>query len=271
MNQIIITFIIFSITNLQYHFMNNPIVSYTKQDILNELDNSNNPFKSFPDFEDGYFHISGSRINLFADSTRWAIVFEQTGYHNRNLDVEIHLTYFGNCLINLSNAGINKEINIKYIKLIEETKLKKLEAEFEHISNSSKFINVRNTNLPIEHDFKKYKVNGINISKFNNPRNLIDIVSLIRYLDEFHSELFRANENELRTCLPKDLPKIMDINKWYHKNYATIGGVVEGEKPSNYETFQQISDVLINRNSSFYKPTILPNNDWRNWPNAGQL
>ena len=91
---------------------------------------------------------------MYADDKRWAIVFEQTGYHNKDLDVEIQLNYYGNCLINLNKAGNNN----KYVT------------------------NIR-----------------------------------------------------------------------------------------NYETFQQIAMVLNTKDTSIFKPTLKPNNDWLNWPNGGAL
>src|SRR5690606_12484622 len=55
-------------------------------------------YNFFPDLEHGYFVTAGSRIHLYADSTRWAIVFEKSGYENRGFCGGIDLNYFGNCI-----------------------------------------------------------------------------------------------------------------------------------------------------------------------------
>lgn len=44
-----------------------------------------------------------------------------------------------------------------------------------------------------------------------------------------------------------------------------------GDAPSSYETFLLIADVLVNRDPSRFRPTLPPNNHWRNWAAAGGL
>jgi len=76
------------------------------QEILDCIDTATvNPYLFLPDLEHGYFYTAGSRITLFGDASRWAVAFEKTGYHNRSLEVQIVINYFGNCLINLDKAG----------------------------------------------------------------------------------------------------------------------------------------------------------------------
>lgn len=244
------------------------MISYTKEEILNTLDDCKY-YNWFLDLEHGYFYTAGSRINLFADDNRWAIVFEKSGFGNRSGRAEIELNYFGNCLKNLDRAGLNDKYisNSKYIILILGEEFEKIEGDFELVSKEAKVIKVRNTELPIEHNSEKYFAKGIEIQDFDNPDNLIDYPSLIRYLDEENPELFRASEKELKTCLPKDLPFLMKIDKWHHKSYSEYGG----DKPSSYETFHLIADVLVSKNINSWKPTLDPNNDWRNWSEAGSL
>jgi len=59
----------------------------------------------------------------------------------------------------------------------------------------------------------------------------------------------------------------MKIDRWHHKTYSEF----EGQKPSSYETFQLIADILVTKNVKVWKPTLKLNNDWRNWPEAGGL
>jgi hypothetical protein len=128
---------------------------------------------------------------------------------------------------------------------------------------------VRNTLLTIEHDISKYRAKNIKLQDYDNPKQLVDYPSV-----------FRAADEELRTCLPSDLPKLMQINQWHHKAYyknkypnsPTTYSVEEvGTKPSDYETYRMIADILVAKDTTKWKPTLKPNNDWRNWLKAGSM
>jgi len=241
---------------------------YTKEEILNALDDCTT-YNFFLDLEHGYFHTAGSRINLFADENRWAIVFEKSGFGNRSGRAEIELNYFGNCLNNLGKAGLNDiyTCNTKYFTLISGEEFERIEGDFELTSKEAKIVKVRNIELPIEQDKQNYKAKGIKIQDFDNPNDLIDYQSLVRFLEERNSEIFRATEEELRTSIPNDLPFLMKIDEWHHNSYSEYGG----DKPSTYETFKLIADILVSKNIENWKPTLEPNNNWRNWPEAGGL
>jgi len=242
--------------------------NYTKDEILKALDN-NAPYNFFLDLEHGYFHTAGSRINLFADDNRWAIVFEKSGYGNRSGCANLELNYFGNCLLNLTPAGNRGQFisNFKIFELISGLEFQKIEGDFELVSKDARCIKVRDVELPIEQNKEKYINKDIEIENYDNQDELIDYKSLVRFLNETNPESFRATPEELRTCIPIDLRFIMKIDKWHHKSIPEYGG----EKPSKYETFQLIADVLISRDPNKWKPTLEPNNDWRNWPEAGGL
>jgi len=242
--------------------------TYTKADILKALDDED-VYNFFLDLEHGYFYTAGSRINLYSDESRWAIVFEKSGFGNRSGRAEIELNYFGNCLLNLDKAGYEDAYtcNSKYLTLITGEAFEKIEEDFELVSKNATIVNVRDTELSIEQDLEKYKARGIEIQDFDNPNHLIDFQSLVRYLDETNPEALRATDDELRTSIPKDLPLLMKIDRWHHKSYSEF----EGQEPSSYETFQLIADVLVTKDVNVWKPTLKPNNDWRNWPEAGGL
>ena len=42
-------------------------------------------------------------------------------------------------------------------------------------------------------------------------------------------------------------------------------------RPSSYETWQQIAKVIVIGYTSMYKPTLQPNTHWKNWPKSGSL
>lgn len=55
-------------------------------------------YNFFLDLEHGYCETAGNRIHLYADSTRWVVVFEKSGYQNRGNSAEIQINYVGNCV-----------------------------------------------------------------------------------------------------------------------------------------------------------------------------
>ncbi len=242
--------------------------AFTKQEILSELDNLDT-YSFFPDLGHGYCFTAGSRINLYADETRWAIAFEKTGYGNRSGSADLEVNYFGNCLSNLDKAGLNDMFtcNTKYFCVIKGEEFARIETDFELVDPKIKTVTVREMSLKVEHDIEAYRRKKIYPQDYDNPSNLIDFASLVRFLDEEHPELFRASNEELRSCIPSDLPLILSIDEWHHQPYSAFGGI----PPSSYETFQLIAEVFISRDAQKWKPTLPANNNWRNWPDAGGL
>ena len=45
----------------------------------------------------------------------------------------------------------------------------------------------------------------------------------------------------------------------------------EENRPSAYETWQQLAKVITTGDTSFYDPTLAPNTHWINWPESGSL
>ncbi|MEJ0106252.1 MAG: hypothetical protein WDO19_28505 [Bacteroidota bacterium] len=259
--------------------------SFTQSDIINYLEETDHEtYHFFIDFEHPYFYTAGSRLTLYADEKRWAIVFEKSGYSTGNSCGEIEFAYFGNCLKNLQ-SGIPGDIttsNIKQAILIHNTDLEQIdEGEFEElVAKGKNQISARDTYLTIEQDPSKYTGKGIMPRKYNNPKGLFDFYSLIRFLDEAHPNIFRATDQELRQCLPGDLPMLMQIDEWHHEAYTKYKHLtspteyqykVIGKKPGDYETYNMIADILVSGDISKWKPTLEPNNNWRNWPNARHM
>ena len=257
--------------------------TFTQRDILDYLERyDQETYHFFIDFEHPYFFTAGSRLTLYADASRWAIVFEKSGYSTGNSCGEIEFDYFGNCLKNLTSQipGDTTTSNMGHVILIDNKDLEQIEDGFELVAREKRNIKVRDTLLTIEQDQSKYLARGINPKHYNNPNKLIDFPSLIRYLDEENPTVFRATDKELRTCLPDDLPQLMQIDRWHHESYSHFKWMTSptafedrtvGIKPSSYETYVMIADILVSRDTTKWKPTLKPNNDWRNWPNAGHM
>ncbi|RYZ88145.1 MAG: hypothetical protein EOP04_10015 [Proteobacteria bacterium] len=242
------------------------------------------PYNTLPMFDHPYVYTSGSRVTLFADETRWAIVFEKAGYGE---GATIETTTFGNCLVNQSKQGSDGQFlsNTSFFSLVPIKEFEKIQygpkSEMSGlVSPLAKSILVRNCLLPIEHGKESYRKRGIRFRNFDNAKGLIDFPALIRYLNDENPEVFYAREEELKSLLPSDLPKLFVINEWHHKPYFELqewlGGtdvksVFHGDKPSSYETYPMMAEIIVTKDTTRWKPTLKPNTNWRNWPGAGSM
>ena len=250
---------------------------FTAQDVLAELDDCvNREYCFFMDLEHGYFHTANSRLSLFADSERWAIVFEKSGFANRGGRIELELNYFGNCLENLDGAGLDDqfECNAKWIDLVSGDALEEVELEAygERVSPEATQVRLRDGYVPIPSPRAEPRkwLPYINMADSEDP-DVVTFEDLGRFLAYEYEETCRATPDELRMCLPADLPLLLGIDAWHHRRYDGYADEPLGDPPSSYETFRLIADVLATRDPNRFRPTLEPTNHWRNWPEAGGL
>jgi hypothetical protein len=226
-------------------------------------------YNFFLDLEHGYCETAGNRIHLFADSTRWAIVFEKSGYQNRGTSAEIELNYVGNCI----DYPIDKYPERNYITnsgrvvLIDPTEFERIEnregAEmetFELIGQDIKEIRIRDKFVLFDNNYLNYEKVGIEIRDYDNPKKLIGFGDLIRYLHETNTSLISATEDEIRKHIPKDIPKLMTIDEFHF-----VSAYEKTNPLSQQETYKLIAKVLTTRDTINWKPTQKPNNSWKNW------
>jgi hypothetical protein len=249
---------------------------YTAKDIIEYFDNL--PYVvSYPfvDLEHPYFYTANSRLTLFADETRWAMAFEKSGYTPRGFRVELHLNYFGNCLEDLDPIPNSDEFyNFQFLTLIDGPELRRIglnkDESAENVKGRMKEVELRGQYVKIPTTKQGYVKWIPDIMTRDYPEE-IDYRDVARYLAYEYEELCRATDEELRSHIPNDLPKIMVIDEWRHKSYSVYNGSVHGDLPSSYETYRLIAEVLETKDPSRFKPTLSPNNHWINWPYAGSL
>jgi len=257
---------------------------FTENDILEELDLISQGMLSpyhpsgaaedvkytfFLDLEHGYCETAGSRIHLYADSTRWAIVFEKSGYQNRGFSAEVELDYVGNCI----NYPVTKYPERNYITnsvnitLIDASEFERIENKegtemetFELIDPDTKTIKVRDTVLPFDNDYGNYEKAGVKVRDYDNPRKLIGFADLVRYLNETNRFVVSATQHDIRQQIPEDLPWLMTIDQFHFESPYD-----KEQVPSKQETFQLIAKVLVTRNTKNWQPTQQANNHWKNW------
>lgn len=263
---------------------------FTEHDILAQLDSSFNDihkeytysdfikgetkpstvtYSFFLDLEHGYCLTASSKIHLYADSTRWAIVFEKSGYQNRGSDAEIELDYFGNCTRPKIEqyGGITYFSNSKRIALISGDEYERIRNRvgtdmetFEYISPDAEYVMVRDRKIRIEHDSTKYLKTGIRFDAKENPRHLVGFGDIVRYLNDTDPAAISATEKEIKELIPADLPKLMTIDKFHFESIYDKHNL-----PSKNETYQLLTKILVIRDTSLWKPKQKANNHWSNW------
>lgn len=267
----LITFFVFSsIVTAQIH----QTAVFTKEEILSNLD-SLHPYKSIPAFDLETQTFVVARAHLYADRERWAIVLEEV---KPGPGGDITIYSFGNCLINQERGGLYGQYlsNISFYRLISETEFKRIVTGKYHslISKKISQVKVRDQVVSMVHDFDTYMKKRIPIIDYLTPKKHIDYMAMLRLFEQEHPGLISATEEELRGLLPSDLPKLMKIDRWHFKDFYIFPTINEdvneehGDKPSSYETFQLMAEVLVTKDQSKWKPTLIANNHWRDQPNA---
>ncbi|WP_131368670.1 DUF7003 family protein [Chryseobacterium luteum] len=256
-------------------------MEYTENEILEQLDLAfkGEPSKYYPkvrpqdikynfflDLEHGYCETAGNRIHLYADEKQWAIVFEKSGYQNRATRAEIELDYIGNCIEYPVDKYPERNYitNANNIVLIDSDEYARIENKqagndletFELIDENTKEIKVRNKLIPFNNNYKDYEKIGIELRDYDNPKKLIGFGDLIRYFNEINPSLISASEEEIKKYIPKNLKKLMTIDE-FHYDPST--------SPSKQETYKLISKILVTKNTSYWKPSLESNNNWKNW------
>jgi hypothetical protein len=226
------------------------------------------------DLEHPYFYTANSRLSLFCDDENWAIVFEKSGYANRGGRIELELNYFGNHLRNLQPGGLYHHFNYnsKYFTLVDGPDLDEIQSEFERIAPSAARVKLRGNYVAIPTRKTDYQKWIPNILTRECPEDVC-YQDLGRYLPFEYEGLCRSTPQELTTCLPEGVPTLMHIDQWHHRSYSRYidDEPPQGDKPSSYETFPLIAEVLVSRDPSHWKPTLPPTNHWKNWPDAGSM
>jgi len=247
---------------------------FTAQDVLQFLDSclEKNPTWVFIDLGHPYVYTANSRLTLYADDARWAIVSEVSGYNPRAGVFLLTVTSLGNCLERLQLMGSRKQFtyNAEFITLIEGIQLHEATRHFASAAT------------PVELQIRDHIVmvpdgKGTFVPKTKSgtwPKGA-RAEDLGRYVAYEYAELCRATDAEKRMHLPASLPELMKIDEWYHRSWYYGHGLENpqpiGDAPSSYETYRLIAAVLANRDPSRYRPTLKPNSHWTNWPQAGSL
>lgn len=257
---------------------------YTKHSILAHFDSQNPEREKFYpaatedstfyhfwlDLEHGYCKTAGSRIHLYANNEKWAVVTEKSGYFNRGLYAGIELNYFGTCIdyvVRESPYGTNMS-NTVDIELISGDELDRICNEggdgemdgFEMVSPDAAYVIIRGKEIAIEQDISKYRNLGIHSRAEYTSPHLISFEDLLRYYNDTMPEVIQATESEIKQHLIGDIPRLMTID---HFHYSTV--YQDNHNPAGEELYQLIADILITKDVYCWKPTLPVNNHWSCW------
>jgi len=103
---------------------------------------------------------------------------------------------------------------------------------------------------------------------YHKDFHMMDLPSIsddhLKYTFEFNKELTGLAGMDFETFI--NLHTSQELrNEEYNKNQWEVN------RPSAYETWQQLAKVTATGDTSFYKPTVTPNTHWINWPGSGSL
>jgi hypothetical protein len=277
----------------------------TKEKVLSTLDNcdEHEPF-NFINLGHPYVYLIDSRLNIFRNNNdKWAIVSEVLGCNTRGYAVTLEIRYFGNCLINLEDEDGEVSNYYNVLPFDWDNFNDTIDDVTQSLKADAKFWIVRGVQIPLSHNKQDYRDAGIELKEYEP--NEISGEEVARLVVQKQRNLFRATDDELYKSIPKDLNKILVIDEWHHKefhqakspfektefltrfdlNNPSVKEMVEQEleeskkwnlkewesRPSSYETWQQIADIIVTGDTSYYKPTLEPNSHWKNWAEGGSM
>jgi hypothetical protein len=235
-------------------------VHFTAGDILAQLDECATNF-SFPMLDNGYIYPVTSRLSVFGDKERWVITVESVGYFQRlqgHEAMETSVYVFGNS-IGFEPGMANG--NTLWLTEDSDDGPAFLNDQFGTLNPEVDTMLIRDKKVTIPKDPAFYVARNVELADAPAVR----VYEFMRACLPEHRAALLATEDELYDTFRQNLPKLLQLDEWFHPDVA------DEQKPSENETFQQIAAVLESGDVSLYKPTMEPNNHWRNWPVGGSL
>lgn len=234
--------------------------SFTSKKILQQLDKCAQEY-TFPMLDNGYVYLADTRMSLYRDKKRWAIIIEVLGFTPRDIGIggiQNCLHCFGNCL--KRRPGINDKDFL--FPVTDGPSGPLFDDEFgEVVNEQASDLRIRDTVVQVPKGLKLFQEKGIVLEE---PPSVFAFELLRALIPECRESLL-ATEEELRERVPTNLPLILQLNDWFHPD------LVKRELPSENPTFKDLAKVLVTGNTELYVPKELPNTHWKNWPEGGTL
>lgn len=207
---------------------------------------------------------------MFSDAERWALVVDIVGYNPRAGNVVDVLHALGNCL-----TGTHETWHTRFTNRIDNF-VDLCEGDPGAAGYRQVPLVIRGQAVPVA------------------AAATIRLEDLFRLLAPQHRDLLLAENAEIRQLLPADLPRVLCLDDWHHTTLRVQPPSPERDRqrqlhetltrhlppqrrvpfevrPSDIETYQQLSEVLATAELFHYRPTLPGNTHWTNWPLSGAL
>jgi hypothetical protein len=269
----------------------------TAAEILQRLDHTcaeGVGYAFFPDFGHGYHHHVDQRLTAYGDGSRWVFVIEQVAVNPRGSGIETTLYFHGNAVVLPPQAGWG-DLPVKSLALVTDGRSGPIPYDDDWTQRGAADLCIRGQVVTIRRDAEHYRARGIEVQVVSE----LDVARLARgwrgrmrddvlrrelralkrrvgiycprswhvargLLPE-HRDLLLATEDERREGVPRDLPRLLQIDEWRHPRF------LDGELPSESESFQRIAEVLARRDARAWRPAERPNTHWKHWPHSGSI
>ena len=233
--------------------------SYTATDILDQLDECAIAF-TFPILDNAYVYPADTRMTLFRDETRWAMVIEVLGFNSHmggTGGIDNALYCFGNCL--RRPPGINPEDTLRPVSDGSSGLL--FEKDGITVRRGATDLLIRSCQVMVPRDLEHYRERKI---RLEIPPD-IQAFELLRGLLPEHRGLLLATDEEVCARVPEGLPQILRLDEWYHPDIS------DGDSPSDSPSFRALARVLEKGDPTRYRTRRKPNTHWIYWPEGGVL
>jgi hypothetical protein len=283
----------------------------TADQILTNLDNYKTGYYChFIDLGNRYSYLIDCRLNIFKDGDDWAIAAERLGFNPRRGCIELNIYYYGNCLTNLERYS-GQDTNYYTVFPVDDDDFwATTDGAVLTGDGSSWRVRGQQVELNLQREdyaaagieLKEYEPREILIQEV--ARLLVGRHSeLFRATDE---ELYKSLPAGLKKRLVLDQWYHRDFNEIpqptlsgeqlrsvYAFNKDSCQMTFEGfaqsyreqeqrtqtynqdqwqdNRPSEYETWQLIANVIATGDPAAYRPTLIPNTHWKFWPDSGSL
>lgn len=234
--------------------------TYSAAEILEQLDRCATAY-TFPTLDNAYVYPADTRLTLFRDAQRWAMVIEVLGFNSHMGGIggiDDALYCFGNCL--RRPPGISPEDTLRPVTDGDSGPLFEA-ADAMTVNPGATDLRIRGRLVSLPRDPKHYLFRDIALE---SPPG-IQGFELLRGLLPEHRELLLANDEEIQARLPENLPRLLRLDEWNHPDIS------EGDMPGESPAFQALAKVLETGDPKLYRPRRKPNTHWKNWPEGGIL
>ena len=202
--------------------------SYSASEILAQLDGCAEAF-TFPILDNAYVYPAATRMTLFRDAERWAIVIEVLGFNSHmggTGGIDDALYCFGNCL--KRPPGISPEDTLRPVSDGDSGPL--FDEDGITLRRSATDLRIRGCRVPLPRGPEHYLERQILLEIAPEVQGF----ELLRGLLPEHRDLLLATDDELRARVPADLPQILRLEEWSHPDIS------EGDMPAESPTFQAL-------------------------------